>query len=80
LREVVEIVGIEGLQDSDRLLMNVAERIRTEFLCQNAYSEDAFSAPESTQSKIKDILNYYALTEEKLNGGASLDEMLRMES
>jgi V/A-type H+-transporting ATPase subunit A len=42
LREVVEIVGIEGLQDSDRLLMNVAERIRTEFggclLCAGKHS------------------------------------------
>ena len=46
LKEVAEIVGMEGLQDSDRLLMHVAERVRMEFLCQNAYTEDAFSPPE----------------------------------
>jgi len=43
IREVAEIVGIEGLQDADRLIMRVAERIRNEFLGQNAYSDDAFS-------------------------------------
>ncbi len=30
LREVAEIVGVEGLQDADRLLMHVAEMIRIE--------------------------------------------------
>jgi V/A-type H+-transporting ATPase subunit A len=36
LREVAEIVGAEGLQDIDRLLMHVAGMIRTGFLCQNS--------------------------------------------
>ena len=39
LREVAEIVGAEGLQDADRLLMHTAERVRTGFLQQNAYSD-----------------------------------------
>ena len=45
LREVAEIVGAEGLQDADRLLMMTTERIRSEFLRQNAYSDDAFCSP-----------------------------------
>jgi len=56
LREVAEIVGTEGLQDADRLLMRTAERIRREFLAQNAYTEDAFSAPEQTHARIRSIL------------------------
>src|SRR5574341_779947 len=59
IREVAEIVGIEGLQDGDRLLMRVAERIRSEFLGQNAYSDDAFSPPEKTLSITGESVGFY---------------------
>lgn len=67
LREVAEIVGSEGLQDSDRLLMKTAERIRYEFLSQNAYSEDAFSPPEKTFESIKGLIDQYRADGEELN-------------
>ncbi|MCK5511180.1 MAG: V-type ATP synthase subunit A [Thermodesulfovibrionia bacterium] len=76
LREVAEIVGLEGLQDADRLLMHVAERIRLEFLCQNAYTDDAFSSPEQTLSKIKQLLVFYETSSEKLKQGGALDTLL----
>jgi V/A-type H+-transporting ATPase subunit A len=56
LREVAEIVGTESLQDSDRQLMNTAEKIRRDFLAQNAYTEDAFSSPQQTRERIAAIL------------------------
>jgi len=77
LREVAEIVGIEGLQDADRLLMKASEMIRLEFLCQNAYTDDAFSPPEKTVSKIADIIAFYDKAEERLKEGVSLDEIWR---
>lgn len=77
LREVAEIVGPEGLQDADRLLMKVAEKIRMEFLCQNAYSEDAFSPPEKTLAKIREIITYYDSSLAKLKDGVALDEILK---
>ena len=77
LREVAEIVGIEGLQDADRLLMKVAERIRLEFLCQNAYTEDAFSPPEQTVAKIGEILDFHDRAAERLKEGVLLDEVLK---
>lgn len=77
LREVVEIVGIEGLQNADRLLMKASEMIRLEFLCQNAYTDDAFSPPEKTISKIAEILEFYDHAEERLKQGAPLDEVLK---
>ncbi len=75
LREVAEIVGIEGLQDADRLLMKIAEVIRMDFLCQDAYSEDAFSSPERTISRIREISEFYDRTSERLKEGASLSEL-----
>lgn len=77
LKDVVEIVGMEGLQDSDRLLMKIAEKIRTEFLCQNAYSEDAFSGPEGTLLKIKGILEQYDCSLEMLGKGEPIEDILK---
>ena len=79
LREVAEIVGAEGLQDSDRLLMLIAEKIRTEFLSQNAYTEDAFAPPESTFALISRIFGFYDRTLKKMAGGVSLEDALKAE-
>jgi V/A-type H+-transporting ATPase subunit A len=77
IREVAEIVGIEGLQDADRLIMRVAERIRTEFLGQNAYSDDAFSPPGKTLANIKAIIEFHDRAAEKLKQGISLEEAVK---
>jgi V/A-type H+-transporting ATPase subunit A len=77
LREVAEIVGAEGLQDADRLLMHTAERIRTEFLQQNAYSDDAFSPPQKTLELIKRIIDDHNRAAAKLKEGLSLDEAIK---
>jgi len=77
IREVAEIVGIEGLQDADRLIMRVAERIRTEFLGQNAYSDDAFSPPGKTLANIKAIIEFHDRAAEKLKQGISLEEAMK---
>ena len=59
LREVAEVVGMEGLQDRDRLLMKATERIRRDFLRQNSFTEDAFSSPEQTFGTIDAIVADY---------------------
>jgi V/A-type H+-transporting ATPase subunit A len=74
LREVSEIVGHEGLQEQDRLLMQTAGLIRTEFLCQNAYTDDAFSSPKNTFSSIKRILDSHKAALEKLKQSIPADK------
>ncbi|HEX8027409.1 MAG TPA: V-type ATP synthase subunit A [Vicinamibacterales bacterium] len=59
LREVAEIVGTEGLQDTDRRIMATAERIRRNFLMQSAYSDDAYSPPAETYRRIAAILDQH---------------------
>ncbi|WP_136525532.1 V-type ATP synthase subunit A [Geomonas ferrireducens] len=80
LREVAEIVGVEGLQDADRLLMRLAERIRQEFLCQNAYGQDAFSPPEHTVALIRKLVERYDAALARLKEGALPDELLSTET
>ncbi len=77
LREIAEIIGIEGLQDTDRLLMRTAEMIRSDFLSQNSYTEDAFSPPEKTCALIKGILDFYDQAVGKLKEGITLEKVLR---
>lgn len=77
LREVAEIVGAEGLQDADRLLMHAAEMIRQDFLGQNAYSDDAFSPPEKTLERISNITAFYEDALKKLEAGTALEEILK---
>jgi V/A-type H+/Na+-transporting ATPase subunit A len=76
LREVAEIVGAEGLQDADRLLMMTTERIRSEFLRQNAYSDDAFCSPEQTAARMGAILGSHDRVEAGLKQGLTLEEAL----
>ncbi len=77
LREVAEIVGVEGLQEADRLSMHTAERIRNEFLCQNAHTDDAFSPPGKTVYRIKEIIAFYDHAVERLKEGVLLKEILK---
>lgn len=77
LREVAEVVGMEGLQERDRLLMEMAERIRLEFLCQNSFTEDAFSSPQATVARITQLIQEYDRALEKLESGGTLEEVLR---
>jgi V/A-type H+-transporting ATPase subunit A len=80
LREVAEIVGSEGLQDLDRLTMMIAGRVRSGFLAQNAYSEDAFSPPDKTHSLMKRIMDFFERSEERLKRGIPLDEATKEDS
>jgi len=80
LREVVEVVGMEGLQDRDRLLMRTAEQLRLQFLCQNSYTEDAYSAPLATLARLTTILAGHDRIAARLAAGRSYREALKEEA
>jgi len=75
LKEIMEIVGIEGLQEKDRLVMRVAEKIRGDFLAQNAYTDDAFCDPRRTLDIIQSFTKEYTQDQEK-GAGKPKDETL----
>jgi len=76
LREVAEVVGMEGLQDADRLLMRTAEKIRLDFLCQNSFTDDAYATPQSTLEQIKTLIAEHERINTGLKEGALLDDLL----
>jgi V/A-type H+-transporting ATPase subunit A len=74
LKEIMEIVGIEGLQEQDRLVMRVAEGIRNNFLGQNAYTADAFCEPNKALDILRTITAEY--TSDQGKPGKPEDETL----
>jgi V/A-type H+-transporting ATPase subunit A len=77
LREVAEIVGAEGLQDLDHLVMHTAARLRQEFLRQSTFDSDAFSTPQLTLEKAARLLAQHSAAEERLARGDFLTDILR---
>jgi len=77
LREVAEVVGMEGLQDNDRLLMRTAEKIRLDFLCQNSFTEDAYATPENTVGRIAGLVDEHDRHMAALKEGALLEDLLK---
>lgn len=79
LREIAEVVGMEGLQDEDRLLMHTAEELRGEFLCQNSFTADACSAPAATLARLAALMSTFDRRTARLTAGCSFREMLAEE-
>ncbi len=77
LREVSEVVGMEGLQDADRLLMRTAEKVRLEFLCQNSFTDDAYATPQSTLEQIAELIAEHERINTGLKEGVLLDDLLK---
>jgi len=76
LREIAEVIGKEGLQDRDRLLLQITERIRREFLCQNSFTEDAFCPPQETAARIEVLLAQFDAALDLLQQGVGLEAAL----
>jgi len=59
------------LQEADRLLMRTTAGIRQTFLAQNAFTEDAFSTPQQTYDKIRQLLDEHQAASARLERGES---------
>ncbi len=60
LLEIVRLVGMESLSNSDRLILEVARMIREDFLFQNAFDkDDAFTSLERQYGILKSIITFY---------------------
>ncbi|MGC8675350.1 V-type ATP synthase subunit A [Fervidicoccus sp.] len=77
IKEIVRLVGTEGLSESDKLILFIANVLKDGFLKQNAFDPiDAFSEPKRQYKMLKSILEVY----EKLNaiissGKANMSEL-----
>ncbi len=79
LQEVVQLVGPDALQASDRFLLEASRMMRDGYLSQNAMSEvDASCSLAKQQGMLGLLLDYYSQGAEALGKGAALDKLLAM--
>ena len=77
LRDIIQIIGVEALQESDRLTLEVANIATESFLKQSAFSEvDAFNTYEKQYWMLKAIFAYMESAEAALRRGVYIETIL----
>lgn len=79
LNEIVRLVGVDALSPKDRLIIEVAQIIREDFLQQNAFSDtDSYTSLEKQQQLLKLIFHYYYQSEKAISEGADMEKVFAM--
>lgn len=80
LREVAAVVGVDALEDKDRLLLAAAASLRELVLGQSAFDpSDAYSAPKKTIALARTALAQYRDAEAALKKGVAFEQLLLAE-
>lgn len=78
LDEIVRLVGIDSLSDSDRLTLEVAKSLREDYLQQNAFDEvDTFTSREKQYLMLNLILTFNREGQKALTLGAYFSEIMK---
>ena len=76
LEEIVRLVGIDALSESDRLKLEVAKSIREDYLMQNAFHDvDTYSSLEKQYKMLKLVLSFQDEAERALKAGVYLEKI-----
>ncbi len=79
LDEIVKLVGIDALSDTDRLTLEVAQSIREDFLQQDAMSnDDSFCPPEKQHDLLALILYFKEAASRAIEAGAPIEEISQL--
>ena len=79
LEEIVKMVGMDALSPSDRLKMEAARSIREDFLHQNSFHEiDTYTPLQKQFRMMKLVLAFYEQSKKALEGGASIQNLIKM--
>jgi len=77
LEEIVQLVGIDALQDQERITLEISRMIREDFLRQSAFSEvDAACPLEKQYWMLKAFLQFLRYCQELLKKGRLMEELL----
>ncbi|MCW4043846.1 MAG: V-type ATP synthase subunit A [Candidatus Bathyarchaeota archaeon] len=80
LEEIVRLVGIDALSESDRLKLEIAKSIREDYLMQNAFHDiDTYASLDKQYKMLSLILMFQDEAEKALQAGVYLDKLLKME-
>jgi V/A-type H+-transporting ATPase subunit A len=76
LQEVVQLVGLDAVQDQERIVIESARLIREGFLRQSAYGPDASCPPAKALWMLRLFLHYSRRCAGALAAGAPLESVL----
>lgn len=80
LDEIVRLVGVDSLEYSDRLKLDVARSIREDYLHQIAFDEvDTYTSLNKQFGMLKAILKWYAGANNALSNNVSYNQITKME-
>ena len=78
LQEVVQLVGPDALQDSERLVIEAGRMLRQDFLQQNGFDPvDASASMPKNYGLMKTMLKFYDEADASLKNGATIDEIIQ---
>jgi len=79
LQEIVRLVGMDALSESEKLIMVTANSIKEDFLHQNAFDDiDTYTSPKKQFLMLNNILNFYKKTLEILYKGFTVEEIVKL--
>lgn len=79
LSEIVRLVGLDALSDTDRITMETAKIIREDYLHQNAFHEvDTYTSLAKQDKMLKMIYTYFTECNSALKRGAELNALLSL--
>lgn len=77
LEEIVQLVGVESLSDTDRMKLSVARMIRIDFLQQNAYDDvDTFTSFNKQYEMLAVIMEFDNQANRALSLGSYFNEVI----
>lgn len=79
LQEVVQLVGPDALQDTDRAALELGKMLREDFLQQNAFSEvDASCSTQKQLGLLEAHIRFYEKVRKAIENEQTLDDILQL--
>ncbi len=77
LEEIVRLVGEDSLSNADRLILDMANIIKENYLMQDAMSEiDTYAAPKKQFLMLEAMMTYYNLAATAINKGIPYEQVI----
>ena len=80
LQEIVQLVGVDSLSDSDRLVLEIARSIREDFLHQNSFHDvDTYTSLHKQYRMLGLILKYKDSATRAIQAGISVNKCIKLD-
>jgi V/A-type H+-transporting ATPase subunit A len=81
LKEIIRLVGIESLPETEKLVLETARLLREGFLQQNAYDPiDTYSSPEKQYKLLYAILEFHNIALKAISKGIPVSKIISLKS